>query len=52
MDSLSQARAQNLLSQPDGSDLVDLNNDGIVEIGIGGNDWYEIELKGKVNLSN
>jgi hypothetical protein len=24
----------------------------IVEIGIGGNDWYEIELKGKVNLSN
>lgn len=35
VDSLSQEGAQNLLSQPDGSDLVDLNNDGIVEIGIG-----------------
>ncbi|MFY0669197.1 MAG: hypothetical protein JXQ95_14300 [Alteromonas stellipolaris] len=35
VDSLSQEGAQNLLRQPDGSDLVDLNNDGIVEIGIG-----------------
>lgn len=33
VDSLSAEGAQNLLSQPDGSDLVDLNNDGIVEIG-------------------
>lgn len=30
---LSAEGAQNLLSQPDGSDLVDLNNDGIVEVG-------------------
>lgn len=33
VDSISTEGAQNLLSQPDGSDLVDLNNDGIVEIG-------------------
>lgn len=32
---LSAEGAQNLLSQPDGSDRVDLNNDGIVEVGIG-----------------
>ncbi|MCC2618346.1 hypothetical protein LJ739_18985 [Aestuariibacter halophilus] len=31
---LSEEGAQNLLSQPDGSDRVDLNNDGIVEVGI------------------
>ena len=30
---LSKEGAQNLLSQPDGSDLVDLDNNGIVEIG-------------------
>ncbi|NVK54138.1 MAG: hypothetical protein HWE26_00875 [Alteromonadaceae bacterium] len=33
VDSLSAEGAQNLLSQPDGSDLVDLNNDGLVEVG-------------------
>ncbi|WP_100640667.1 hypothetical protein [Alteromonas facilis] len=35
VDGLSNEGAKNLLAQPDGSDLVDLNNDGIVEIGIG-----------------
>ncbi|MBC3764602.1 hypothetical protein [Neptunicella marina] len=30
---LSEEGAQNLFAQPDGSDLVDLNNDGIVEHG-------------------
>ncbi|MDC8829850.1 hypothetical protein [Alteromonas gilva] len=33
VNALSKEGAQNLLSQPDGSDLVDLNNDGIVEVG-------------------
>ena len=33
IDSLSTEGAENLLSQPDGSDLVDLNNDGIIEVG-------------------
>lgn len=33
IDSLSTEGAENLLSQPDGSDLVDLNNDGIIEDG-------------------
>ena len=36
ISALSQEGAQNLLSQPDGSDLVDLNNDGLVEVGTGG----------------
>lgn len=31
---LSAEGAQNLLSQPDGSDRVDLNNDGTIEVGI------------------
>ena len=30
---LSEEGAQNLLAQPDGTDRVDLNNDGIVEVG-------------------
>ena len=32
--SLSEEGAANLLSQPDNSDKVDLNNDGIVEVGV------------------
>ena len=35
LSALSREGAQNLLSQPDGSDLVDLNNDGLVEVGEG-----------------
>ncbi len=35
VNDLSTEGAQNLLSQPDGSDRVDLNNDGIVEVGAG-----------------
>ena len=34
---LSAEGAQNLLARPDGSDRVDLNNDGIVEVGIARN---------------
>ncbi|GLX76988.1 hypothetical protein tinsulaeT_03280 [Thalassotalea insulae] len=34
VDSLSTEGAQNLLAHPDGSDRVDLNNDGIVEVGL------------------
>lgn len=33
VSSLSEEGAENLLSQPDNSDKVDLNNDGIVEVG-------------------
>ncbi|BBB27102.1 hypothetical protein [Amphritea japonica] len=35
IDSLSDEGATNLLAQPDKTGMVDLNNDGIVEIGIG-----------------
>ncbi len=35
IDSLSQEGAINLLAQPDKTGMVDLNNDGIVEIGVG-----------------
>lgn len=34
---LSTEGAQNLLSQPDGTDRVDLNNDGFVEVGVAKN---------------
>lgn len=37
---LSAEGAQNLLSHPDGSDKVDLNNDGIVEVGIARNIFF------------
>ncbi len=33
VDSITQEGATNLLAQPDKSDMVDLNNDGIVEVG-------------------
>lgn len=35
VDSLSNEGAVNLLAQPDKTGMVDLNNDGIVEVGIG-----------------
>jgi hypothetical protein len=35
VDALSEEGAANLLTQPDNSDKVDLNNDGILEVGIG-----------------
>ena len=35
VDSLSNEGATNLLAQPDKTGMVDLNNDGIVELGIG-----------------
>ena len=35
VEALSEEGATNLLRQPDNSDRVDLNNDGIVEVGIG-----------------
>lgn len=37
VSSLSEEGAENLLSQPDNSDKVDLNNDGIVEVGVARN---------------
>jgi len=33
VDSLSKEAAMNLLAQPDHSDMVDINNDGLVEVG-------------------